>query len=100
MWRFALRESGRWALALFGALLIASGVSALSDKTDGLAGFAVAMAGRLVAFLRLDFGQDAAQEFFSRGPVTADLVLFGALIAILIGVPVGLLLGAAPLRRA
>lgn len=100
MWRFALRESGRWALALFGALLIASGVSALSGKTDGVTGFAAAMAQRLVDFLKLDFGDDAVHELFSRGPVTADLVLFGALIAILIGVPVGLLLGAGPLRRA
>lgn len=108
MWRYALRESGKWALALFGELLIAAAVSALSVQSAGrgAAAYFAAMAGKLLAFLELDFGKSASsglgafQELAVHGPTTCDLVLFGALIAVMIGLPVGLLLGAGTLRRA
>lgn len=104
MLRYALKESGRWALALLGALLIAAAVSASSSARPGA--YAAAFAGRLFAFLRLDFGTSAisglgaAQELAAHGPTTLNLVLFGAVIAIVFGVPLGLLLGTGPLRRA
>lgn len=106
MWRYALREGGRWALALLGALLIAAAVAALAAKAHGPVAYLGALAGRVVAFLKLDFGTSAisglgaAQALAAQGPTTANLVLFGFLIAILIGIPVGLLLGTGALRRA
>jgi peptide/nickel transport system permease protein len=108
MWRYALKESGRWALAVLGALLTAAAVSALSvtGAAGGAGAYGVAIAGRLLAFLTLDFGnsaisgQSVARELASHGPMTADLVGFGALIAVLLGVPLGLVLGTGPFRRA
>jgi peptide/nickel transport system permease protein len=106
MWRFALRESGRFVLGLFGALLLAAAISALADAGSGAGGFAVLTAERLLDFVRLDFGTGAisgtaaAQELAARAPVTLTLLSLGALIAILFGVPLGLLLGTGPLRRA
>lgn len=105
MWRFALRESGRFALGLFGALVMASAISALSMPGD-TGGFAAAAAARFLDFVRLDLGTSAisgasaAQELAQHGPATATLVLLGAMIAILFGVPLGLLLGTGPMRRA
>jgi len=87
MWRFALREGGRFALGLFGALLMAAAISALSASGPG--GFPAAAAGRLLAFVQLDFGasamsgSSAAQELAARAPVTLTLVFLGAVIAIL-----------------
>jgi peptide/nickel transport system permease protein len=106
MWRFALRESGRFALGLFGALLLAAMISALADGGSGSGGLAVRTVLRLFDFVRLDFGNSAifgagaAQDLAARAPVTLTLVLLGAAIAILFGVPLGLLLGTGPLRRA
>jgi len=103
MWRFALKESGRWALALLGALAIAVGVSAL--ETGGH-GYGVAVVRRLAGFLSLDFGTSAlsgagaAAELGGHGPITLRIMLLGSAIAILLGLPLGLLLGTAGLRRA
>jgi peptide/nickel transport system permease protein len=107
MGRFALKEGGRFALALVGAMLIAAAVSALSlpAATKGAGAFLAAVAERAWAFLRLDFGTSlisgtgAAAELAQRGPVTATLVLLGATVALVIGVPLGLLFAAGPLRR-
>ena len=108
MGRFALQESGRFALGLAGALLMAAAVSALSvaGAGHGLAAFLSATAGRLGGFARLDFGTSAIsglgaiQELAARGPVTLTLVLIGICIAVPVGVPLGLLFGAGPMRRA
>jgi ABC-type dipeptide/oligopeptide/nickel transport system permease component len=103
MLRYALKESGRWALALLGALLIAVAVSALSASRGG---YGAALAGRLLDFLRFDFGRSAisglsaAEELTARGRTTFDIVAFGTLIALALGVPLGLLLGTRSLRRA
>jgi ABC-type dipeptide/oligopeptide/nickel transport system permease component len=105
MWRFALWESGRFALGLFGALLMASAISALSVP-DAAGGFAAAAGERFLAFMRLDLGtsaisgMSAAQELAQHGPATAALLLLGAIVAILFGVPLGFLLGTAAMRRA
>ncbi len=107
MGRFALKEGGRFALALVGAMLIAAAVSALSlpGATAGVGAFLTATAERAWAFLRLDFGTSlisgagAVHELAQRGPVTAALVLLGAVLALAIGVPLGLMFAAGPLRR-
>jgi peptide/nickel transport system permease protein len=106
MWRFALREGGRFALGLFGALLMAAAISALSVPGAQAGGFAAAAAERLFAFVSLDFGAStisaagAAQELAARAPVTLTLVLLGAIIAIVFGVPLGVFLGTGAMRRA
>ena len=103
MWRYALRESGRWALALLGAFLIAVAVSALSLAKTG---YGAALLQRLAAFLKLDFGlsalsgTSALRQLAAHGPATFDLVLFGAVVALVLGLPLGLLLGGASARRA
>ncbi|MBV9990093.1 MAG: ABC transporter permease subunit [Alphaproteobacteria bacterium] len=102
MWRFALKEGGKWVLALFGALLIAAALSALADPGPYLAAFG----NRLMAFLSLDPGRStisglpAARELAMHGPATADVVLLGALMALMLGLPLGLLLGTGGMRRA
>jgi peptide/nickel transport system permease protein len=103
MWRFALKEGGRWALALLGALLIAVGVSALASAKSG---YGAALLRTLLSFARLDFGtsalsgQSAARELAAHLPATAHLMLFGTLIALLLGVPLGLVFGSSAIRRA
>ncbi|HVU19304.1 MAG TPA: ABC transporter permease subunit [Rhizomicrobium sp.] len=64
------------------------------------------MAGRLAAFVRLDFGlsaisgSGAAEELLVRVPVTLTLLLLGLFAAIVFGVPLGLLLSSGGIRRA
>jgi peptide/nickel transport system permease protein len=107
MWRFALRQSGTFALGVIGALIFAAAVSALADAhaRDGAVEFLLAAAGRAYDFARLEFGGSAitglaaAEELAFHAPVTAMLVLLGAVVAIVIGVPMGMLLGASALRR-
>jgi ABC-type dipeptide/oligopeptide/nickel transport system permease component len=108
MRRFALRESGRLALGLLGALLLAAAVSALSlpGAHDGARGFLAAMASRLLAYVAFDPGSSAvsglaaAQELIARGPTTLKLVLQGMVIAAVLGIPLSLVSGAASLRNA
>lgn len=108
MWRFALRESGQLVLGLFGALLLAAMISALSTAGagDSAGNYVVSLVGRLVAFAQLDFGSSAisgsgtTQELAACAPVTLTLVLLGALIAFVFGAPLGLLFSSGAVRRA
>jgi peptide/nickel transport system permease protein len=108
MWRFALRESGRFVLGLFGALLTAAAVSALSipSASQGASAYLAALAGRLFAFVQFDFGPSAlsdtgaAQQLAVHTPVTLMLLALGLLIASALGAPLGFLLGSPALRRA
>jgi ABC-type dipeptide/oligopeptide/nickel transport system permease component len=108
MWRFALRESGQLLLGLFGALLLAAMISALSiaGAGDSPGNYIAALGGRLTSFAQLDFGQSAisgnsaVQELATRAPVTLTLVLLGMLIAFVFGAPFGLLLSSGAVRRA
>lgn len=106
MWQFALRESGRFVLGLFGALLMAAAISSLSSDSRGLGAGLAAIAGRLFAFVRMDFGTSAIsgagamQELAAHAPVTLTLIFLGLLLAVLLGAPFGLLLSSTPVRRA
>ena len=105
---YTLRESGRFALAVLGALLMAVAISVLphahSAARPGI--LALALVHKLGAYLQLDFGDSvisglgAGHELAARGPTTLTLVLFGGAIAFAVGVPVGLIFGGGPLRRA
>ncbi len=108
MWRFALQESGRLVLGLFGALLLAAMISALSvaGAAQSIDSYYSALGHRLFAMVRLDLGPSAmsdsgaAQELAAHAPVTLTLVVLGLLIALLLGAPLGILLSSATVRRA
>lgn len=108
MWRFGLRQAGRLALGLLGAIILAAFVSALSDagRAHGVSAYAKAVLAHLLAMGRFDFGASAISdipawtELAQRLPATLELLGFGALIAVLIGTPVGLLLSAGRVLRA
>jgi peptide/nickel transport system permease protein len=106
MWRFGLRQAGRLALGLLGAVLLAALVSAVGGHRTGLAAYAGDVSQRLMAMGRLDFGfstvsaAPASSDLVRRLPATLELVGFGALISVIIGAPVGILLSAGRALRA
>ncbi len=109
MWRFLLLQAGRLALGLVGAVLMAGCVAALSvnGALSGAGAYFAAALGRLSGFVHLDFGTSiisgtqAANDVALRLPVTFELVGLGAIVALLLGGPLGILLGTErPLRAA
>lgn len=103
MWRFGLRQGAQLALGLAGAVLLTAAVGALSVKGAFLSAWLDDLAG----YFRLDFGMStisaaqAADELAARLPVTLELVGLGGIVALLIGAPLGILLGTErPLRAA
>jgi len=107
MWDYVARQAGRLAVGLVGAVVAASVVSAISEpQAHGFWPFLVAAASRFVHFAQLDLGTSAitgmpaAHELGQRLPQTLFLVLSGGAVALVVGVPLGLLFGAGPARRA
>ena len=104
MWRFGLRQAGRLALGLLGAIILAALVSAAAEH--GSSAYGRAVLAHLLAFGRLDFGTSAISdssawaELAGRLPVTLELLGFGAVVAVVIGAPVGILLSAGRVLRA
>jgi peptide/nickel transport system permease protein len=94
MVRFGLAQAGRYAAGLLGALLLAALVQAMG----GEGGFFHASALRLAALAHFDFGTSAmtgaraAGEVARRLPATLGLLGGGAVVALLLGVPLGLIL--------
>ncbi len=101
--RFAAWEAGKLVLGLCGAVLLAAAVSALSAGHGGYAG---AVFARLLALVSFDLGASAmggvpvSSELAERLPATLELMGVGFLLALLIGVPVGLALSVARILRA
>jgi peptide/nickel transport system permease protein len=108
MLRFVLNEAGRLLLSLFGAALMAAAIAALSapHAGEGAVSFLMAWGDRLGEFARLRFGQSiisgapVLSELAARLPLTLGLVLEGIVVAAVVGIPVGLMFGAGPGRRA
>lgn len=108
MLRFVLNEAGRLALGLFGAALIAAAIAAVSvpHAGEGIGHFLRAWGGMIFEFAHLRFGESAItgasviSELSTRAPLTFGLVVEGIAVAALIGIPVGFLFGAGPVRRA
>jgi len=95
------------SLGILGAILLAAAVASLPG--NGMlkaAPFASALLSHLGAMLRLDFGMSlltgtpAASVLGEKFPATLELVGAGALIALLAGLPLGLLLGSSRVLRA
>jgi peptide/nickel transport system permease protein len=105
MLRFGLREAGKTALGLLGALLLAGAISALG-RLDGTMSFLAAWGRGLNGFLRGDFGTSAISgspalaELAAHLPLTLGLVGEGLGVALLVGIPIGILFGTGPARRA
>jgi peptide/nickel transport system permease protein len=107
MLRFVLREAGKTALGLLGALLLAAAISALGHPMarDGTLSFLLAWGHTLNSFLRADFGSSTITggavlgELAAHLPLTLSLVAEGLVVALLVGAPVGILFGAGPARR-
>lgn len=104
---YAARQAGRLVLGLVGTVVIAALLSAVAQPhAPGPLPFLAAALHRLIAFLRFDFGHSAisglpAAEELARGlPATLALVTAGAVLAVVIGLPLGLLLSIGPARRA
>ncbi|HJW42289.1 MAG TPA: ABC transporter permease subunit [Rhizomicrobium sp.] len=108
MLRFVSREAGKLALSLVGAMLLAAAISALAapDAGAGAWHFLVAWGRALDGYAHLDFGHSAmtgaaaSDELSQRLPLTLGLVFEGLGIALIVGIPIGLLFGAGPARRA
>jgi peptide/nickel transport system permease protein len=105
MLEFAVRQAGRLAVGLMGAAMAAAVISAIAEPhAPGLLPFLSAALSRLVHFLELDLGSSdtglpAATELGRRLPPTLLLVLGGGAVALVVGVPLGLLFGVGPARR-
>jgi peptide/nickel transport system permease protein len=107
MMNFAARQAGRFALGLLGAMLVTAAVSAESlPHSHGFGPFLIAVGSRVLSFLHLDFGKSAisglaaTDELGLRLPATLALVVAGTGVAVIVGIPLGLLFGAGPVRRA
>lgn len=108
MLQFVLREAGRLGLGLASAALLAAAISGLSlpGAGDGVWPFLVAWGEVLDSLLHLDLGHSAMtgipvrEMLAERLPLTLGLVSEGFAVALAVGIPVGLLFGAGPARRA
>lgn len=105
MWRFVLQQTGKFLLWLLGAVLGAAALSALAGVESGKA-FPAAFAERALGYARFDFGASsinglpATKLVLEDLPATLELLIVGALIALLVGVPLGMAFGRGPARRA
>lgn len=108
MWRFGLRQAGRFVLGLAGAFLAAAAVAALPGEGahTSASAYLAAWAAHLETFARLDFGMSqvtalpALTELARRLPVTLGLVGSAIPVALIVGVPPGFLFGIGKRLRA
>jgi peptide/nickel transport system permease protein len=107
MWRFLLSRGMRLVLGLAGAVLLAACVAALAAVRNGTGAYVSALLAQLAGFVQFDFGTSiisgasAASDAAARLPVTFELVGLGAIMALVLGGPLGILLGTErPLRAA
>ncbi len=107
MKRFLARQAVRLVVGLCGAAVMAAVVSAIGEaRPHTLPGFLMAVGSRLGHFARLDLGFSALSglpvlhELGLRLPPTLFLVLTGAGVALLAGMPLGLLFSLGSARKA
>src|SRR5689334_17436573 len=108
MLRFTLRETARLVFGILGAAALAACLASLDNAHawHGAAAFFESVTRHLAAFLRLDFGTSAVSggpaiaELAERLPSTLVILAMGAVLALLVGGPLGILFGGGPGRRA
>ena len=105
MWRFLLLQLGKLILWLAGAVLGAAALSTLA-AAHGMQDFAHVFLLRLMTFVHLDFGRSsisgvaADQTVMMRLPATLELLVYGAVVAFAVGIPLALAFGRGAVRRA
>jgi peptide/nickel transport system permease protein len=106
MKRFLARQAVQLVVGVSGAVALATVISALGEpRAAGGWAFAKALASRLVHFAHLDLGLSAisglpvVQELAIRLPPTLFLVAAGTAVALIAGLPLGLLFVVGPARR-
>jgi peptide/nickel transport system permease protein len=106
MKRLVVRQAIRLVAGVLGAVLIAAAIAAVGEPyARDLPGFSSALLNHLIQFGRLDLGvslvtdRPVVQELAVHLPQTLALVAMGAGLALLAGVPFGLLLTLGPPRR-
>lgn len=106
MKRLVVRQALRLVAGVLSAVLIAAAIAAAGEPyAHNLPGFFSALLDHLVQFGRLDLGvslvtnRPVVQELAAHLPQTLALVAMGAGVALLAGVPFGLLLALGPTRR-
>ena len=104
---FVVRQAVRLVAGVSGAVVAAAMISAIGEpRAHGLAPFLLAAAARLGHFAQGDFGLSAISglpvmdALASRMPPTILMVLAGAALALIAGIPLGLLFVVGPARRA
>lgn len=106
MWRDRLLRAAQALGSLLGALVLASLLAALSQHSHGFWPFLSAFSAKLLAALGGDFGRSAVTDTpamvsaLAVAPATLTLLGVGALIALLIGIPLGAFLSASRTLRA
>lgn len=107
MKRFLARQAVRLVVGVSGAVAMAAVISAAGEPHPaGPAGFGLAVGSRLMHFAQFDLGRSAIsglpvlQELAARLPPTLLLVAMGGVVALLAGVPLGLLFVLGAARRA
>lgn len=108
MARFTLEQAARFFFTLVGALLMAVLVAGLPHDGPwrGWGPLVSTLVEKFFAFIKFDFGSSAISggpataELSARLPVTLFLASTGFVVALIIGAPLGILLGATPVRRA
>jgi len=106
MQRFIARQAVCLVAGVLGALLVAAAIAAVGDSyARNLSGYLRAFSAHLLQFARLDLGTSAVsaapalQELAQNLPPTLVLVGMGFGVALLAGVPFGLLLALRPARK-
>jgi len=103
MWRDGLRLALRLTLGLLGAVLLTAALLSLARPEIG---HSPSLLDRLASVLHGDFGVSRASgsatalELARRLPATLELIGLGAVVALLVGIPLGLLIGASRTLRA
>ena len=98
MWRDWLLHAAQLIGSLMGAVLLAALLATLSQPTHGFWPFASAVSERFLDTFRGDFGRSAVTgapamaDVVTVLPLTLQLLAGGAVAALLLGVPLGILL--------
>lgn len=106
MWRLWLLRAAQLIGSLFGAVVLASLLATTSQLTHGVWPFLSAFSAKLLAAFSGDFGRSAVDgshamvRAIASFPATLQLLGAGALLAILIGIPLGTFLSASRMLRA
>ncbi|HEY2032584.1 MAG TPA: ABC transporter permease subunit [Rhizomicrobium sp.] len=106
MWRDWLLRAAQLIGSLAGAVVLASLLATLSQAVHGFWPFASAFSEKILAAIRGDFGRSAVTGAPAMAgvvavlPLTLQLLVVGAVIALLAGIPLGIFLSASRTLRA